>query len=173
MTLDTYRDAVHYMAKNNDSFIFRNESKHHAAVVLNEIVSFSKSEVVIYDRKIDGDITNESHVFLDSIRQFLDHENSLLQIVLLEVEQNDTFDKYKKLADEYDGFGMFEASTQYVENLKKFNKNQGDFTIGDGKMFRIEENNESRQAICSFNQPKFIAPLLKLHSDNLHSCKKL
>lgn len=153
-------EAVSKLAESDSPFMFDNKGAGHAAVVLANIFRYSKSEVCIYAKDMNGDISSRD-IYKSALTLFLNQDNTKLKILLDEPPKfsNDV----KKLLHEHsENIEVRLANNTFVNEMKSITVNDTlyHFAVGDNKMIRMELDNKTHEAICSFNIPD-TASLLK------------
>lgn len=171
-----YRKALKHLAAKNDSFVFSNRGAQHAAAVMATIFDYAQSYVYIYANDMDGKISNDPE-YMSSLQRFLAKDDSVLRIVLDKDPQDDPVSK--SLAVKYlREIGVADiriASDEFKSQLQSMS-NDGllyHFSVADGKMVRLESDNENHVApYCTFNDPETVNVLEKVFDENYESLKK-
>ncbi len=163
--IEEYRRAVEFFAETNSSDIFSNRGKEHATIVLANLFKYSKNNISILAQNLTSELTSRAE-YRESLLNFIDKTNGKLKVLITESPDLGSYEnslleelcrkgiKVKKLEKKN------ESIQEYIRNIN--------FTVGDGKMFRIETNLEEKIAECCFNNQKIAEKLEKIF-DKLYS----
>ena len=148
-SIEEYKIAIERLAKNQSDLVFNNSGIEHAAIVLSNI--FKNSDVVkIYANDMNGEISSQG-CYNQSINEFISRGGNL-QIVLDNITNiSSTLRSIinKKSAEIKISNNEFRDSLKFISKNNQLNY----FAVGDNKMVRIEVDNKSHKALCSFNLP--------------------
>ncbi len=169
--IEEYREKVENAAKRKSKLIFPNSTAIHANIVMTNIFKESKNAVRIYDSNLSGDIAdldnNEDLKFLvtehkESIRNFLKSGKTLKVIVKSKGLKSDFMNFISTLQNDYPSTVILKVGNNVLsKEIKMEFGHDINFTIGDDRIFRQEnnDNEEVRDAICSFNNKLFVSRL--------------
>lgn len=178
MTIEEYKTHIARLAELNSDAIFYNDSPEHAAHVISQILLHSKKEVRVVDN-IVGDITDDYDILLNTIDYFFNKKHAKMMYAFSECkEQSALMRKFRSIQNN--------PELKHLLDLRKTDKAFNDaieeqfkqniiFTLGDEKMFRIQEiitptstsnQSHSRNAYCSFNRPNTVNELKKFFDIN-------
>jgi hypothetical protein len=159
MELEEYRKLTTYLAESEQDFIFENDSVAKASIVTEGILRHSNYEVRIFDKHLNGDITEDFPNILDA---FVNVGDKTLKVII-----EGDFSKDKKIykilkklsADNPDRVKVKKGTKLYEELVKGIFKDGSlaYFTLGDSKSYRLEmvkspnSNEISKEAECNFN----------------------
>jgi len=179
--LITYKELIIYLAENEKDFIFENDSLEKASAVTEAILRYSKSEIRIFDKHLNGDITEDFPTILEAFKRL---GNKTLKVII-----EGKFEKDKKiygilgdLSAKYPDKVIVKRGTVAFENLVReiFKDNSlAYFTLGDSKSYRLEivNNIEScevaKEAECNFNDKdsSVVGKLIKVFDEGFGSEK--
>ena len=176
--LQEYKDAVRYLALTNSRLIFPNTGIEHAAVVLENIINFSDEKVSICDENLDGDVSERSSTFMESLEVFA-YSGKTLQIVI--ANQGDfecqIFKTLQVLMAKFPQTVLVRRpSLEFKALMKKIAKellgtdsDHINFAVGDNKSFRLEGDNK-RKAFCCFNNTEYALKLDSIFKNSFASC---
>ena len=127
-----YRLSVRSRIEHNNSGLFRNPSPKHAQVVISELVAAARESICIYCGKLSSDIYgNLDSCFRDAI------DRGVNVRVMIEEERAD----HNKLS-------TLLCERKRIRQLSGTDKGQVQhFVLVDEKRYRIEVNNDSKQAL--------------------------
>ena len=178
MQLNEYHKAIINLAATGSAAVFDNKGVDHAALVMSTIFDNSKSHVRIYANNMKGDISNKD-AYRNSVLKFLE-SGKKLQIILddathINISEGgamNTLSMLLKNFRQYSNFQVHIASEDFKKELtsKAKDKRLYHFAIGDSKMFRLELDASTHEAMCSFNSPKTAEVLEGVFENHFYSC---
>lgn len=168
--LNYYADQVEKLAKLDSEGVFPNRSNKHASIVMSKMTEKAVRSIKIFDKNLSGDIlvscfegmlwkelkkTLERDIFIDFII-----EDNLINPEVKSILENDKVN-------------VFLTSPEFINELE-VEKITGYFAVFDEKMFRVQKNRkDSREAFCSFNEPRIAKKILAILSKNNHLLSKI
>lgn len=156
-----YREMVEKLAKNNESLVIYNSSPLHAVVIMSALFRYSNDKVRIFAENFNGGISDQDE-YIEALNSFLLRGGELF-VLLHEYQRNNNPKLFEILEEHKIAFptkvNVAKTSARVLNNERS---NEVNFTIGDEKMYRIEEDTISKMARCSFNDPPIAGHLANL-----------
>jgi len=157
--MKNYKKHIENLARNEESLVFKNSSARHASMVLSSIFGHSTEYLRIFAGTLNGEVQNEEYI--TQMHLYL-KGNGKLKILLdnytqINTELLELFKKYNYLNPD---LVELKQTTQYI--IDKETNERLHFTVGDSKMYRIENDITTRTATCSFNYPTLSVNLEKI-----------
>lgn len=146
---EVYKKAIENLAANKDPHIFDNANPEHAAIVLGNILKNSNEKVQIFAGDFNGNVSDNEY-YLVNLTTYL-NKNKPLYIIFENQPNPDSL--ALKLIKQYPtnpNISIFILKED--TGLHKYPH----FTIGDGRMFRMETEKKQYKAICSFNNKEIV-----------------
>lgn len=168
--MENYREFIESLAKNDQETFFVNSGKDHAEIVLSTIFNSTKSKLRIFANSLTSDLAS-SEKYINSLKSYLEKGGELLVLLQkFEPESN------KKLFDfftyfQYKSPGKIQIKQSSVSLKNTKTEKYIHFTIGDDKIFRLEEDIEKYKAFGSFNDKKLSESLIQKFDDIFNSEK--
>ncbi|MDR3245655.1 MAG: hypothetical protein LBT50_04410 [Prevotellaceae bacterium] len=158
-SLESYRKAVEFLAKNKVDDLIFNSGDEHAAIIFSNIFSNSDYQVKIFAGNLQNAVT-EKPEYISSIAGLL-YRGARLEILL------DNFDdSVKKDSDLFKKLHYYEKRVSIKCTNTRFYatrvtddghvKDHVHFCTGDSGMYRLETDTEKRSARCNFNDSPFV-----------------
>jgi hypothetical protein len=175
-SLESYRKAVDFLAKNKvDNLIF-NSGDEHASIIFSNIFCNSDYRVKIFAGNLQNQVT-EKPEYINSIARLL-QRGARLEILL------DSFDdSIKKDSDLFKRLYLYEKYVSIKQTNTRFHvtrvtedehiKERVHFCTGDSCMYRLETDTEKRSARCNFNDPPFVKDLNGLFDEAFKTAKNV
>jgi hypothetical protein len=164
VTLEDYRKAVEFLAKNRVDDLIFNSGNEHAQIIFQNIFKNCDGTIRLLAGNLQNEVT-KSAPYLDALRYFLQRDGSKLEVML------DGFDRFNKHGDvdvfkvmyEYkDKVAIKSTSTKfYVTKMTEGGTEEKipvHFCTGD-TMYRLEIDTLNRTARCNFNDSSFVKDL--------------
>lgn len=157
--MDNYIKYIENLVLNNEPIIFQNSSSEHASAVMSSIFKYSKERVRILAGSLCGDVSSDEK-YIQELRMFL-NRNGKIQILLDDFNGKLNPAVANVLSDAY----FFNPNQVEIRQTDKKVTNSANnqnihFTVGDKKMFRLEEDTVKYFAKCSFNSPEISSILI-------------
>ena len=151
--MDDYKNSIEFFAKNSESFEFENKGREHAAIVLQNMLKYSKTEFLIFSGCLDGDVADNVE-FLFELEKYLESGKTFK--LLLESDINSNKSEALKLVEKHsadsDNVKIKIASTSFLGEIKSlFEGEILHFSVADSKAFRLETDRKDFKAIGNFN----------------------
>lgn len=138
LALELYREKFRLMIETNSTSIIGNQSKEHAIVLLQELISHAKKSVYITCTRLSKSIYGNP-ILLGII------ENAIGRGVAFHVSIKDDVAECQHCANLFSDNGI---------KIKKSNSTMHDFCVIDEKRFRMEINQSTKEArVCAYCPP--------------------
>jgi len=175
-SLESYRKAVEFLAKNKVDDLIFNSGDEHAAIIFNNIFSNSDYQVRIFAGNLQNSVT-EKPEYINSITELL-YRGVRLEILLNNFDDSvkKDSDLFKKLYYYRDKRISIKCTNKrfYVTRLTEGPvKEYVHFCTGDFGMYRLETNTETRSARCNFNDQPFVKDLNDLFDETVKTAQNL
>lgn len=175
--MTSYKDIVEMEATRKKNHQFKNGGIEHANIVLTAMINHAEKEVLIYDKDISGDISEEDESFFMAL--YSNVKDKKIKIVVDDAKQNTRLYKAIRSLNKKFPNNIFlaQATTEFKKfALSVFNK-EINFAVADGMMYRYEEIHpaDARQfkALCNFNDPIQASSFKKIFDDCFDACPSL
>ena len=135
-TLELYRKKVRLMIENNSPDIIGNQSKEHAIIILQEFISHAKENVYIACTRLSKSIYGNPTLFGII-------EDAIHRGVVFNVSIKGDVAECQHCVNLFSDNGI---------KIKKSNPSMLDFCVIDGKRFRMEKDQSTKEArVCAYN----------------------
>ena len=184
ISIKDYANSVEFLAKTNSKLIFESFGSENTAIIISTIFKHSKEIVRIYAKSMNGEISSDHIEYIESLNDFL-YSGKSIKILL---DTNECFDSNKlekhntKLIRVFRRF-MYTGNIDIRIANDKFKNGMIDistdgssayhFTVGDDQMVRIEKDNSTHSAICSFNNLSMCKPIIRTFDTHFDMCKHI
>ena len=166
----SYERSIDHLAKYRSNKIFKNTGPKNASVILSTIFKYSKNEILMFSGNIKGDVTNSKN-YVESVEYYLFNTVGKLKLFLehplKEYKNFQVYNLIKEYSDKTSN-NRVQIKPASKEFLTAVSNKFGDiyhFTVGDGRMFRIEINPDLYEAIVSFNNKETASKLREFFLD--------
>lgn len=167
--MDQYRMAVKDYAANNTPYLFHNQGDEHALIILTNLFINAKEHIRIAANKLYNDEVVNTKEYIDSMRSFLDRNDTKLSIL---ITKRPSKEEIKKCPKENTFYWMLFNHPAYYQgrveikegNGKSFHDKDGqqvNFCTGDDLMYRLENAIVERKAIANFGDREMTGKLIK------------
>lgn len=182
VSIEEYLSAVDFFARTKSDFIFPNSSPDHAAIVLATIFKYSERDVMIYDNSLNGDIADTNTYLIDAIKEYVKDSNKKIKIVIRDDSKHENSRIYQLLSsyvkEDKSNVDIRKATTSFTNEVVGIYNKDINFAIGDSTSFRMEKNesagqNNTREAICSFNRSSYANKLSSVFEKHFFYCPKV
>ena len=179
--LQTYKEAVNELARLRSSLIFQNDNINHASIVIEAIIENSEKEVLIYDDKLNGDISDKSSSFLETVNEFVVAHHGSVKIVVEDTNggnESNIETVLRNLVKVHPGkVDVRKQSAEFRNEIGRVCQRlqiqtKVHYTVGDSRMFRLEFPAGPRKALCSFNSSAVAGQLRKPFDVAFGTCEK-
>lgn len=147
--LESFKELVKDLSANQASLIFPNKGARFASIVIGEIFKNAKEKVRILANDMNGEINNNDE-YIEGLKEAI-KKNIKIDVVLHNIEYLTNPSKGLKLLLDHKGQNVNFYHVNVIEDSKL---NNLFFATGDNKMFRLEFDNNTHTASCSFDDPK-------------------
>lgn len=167
--LERYSDYLNRLIAQNSNEIFSNAGKSHASILMATLFNHTQSEVRMFCEGFKPDLIT-TFPYINALKNYLEDNGHKLK-VLVETDQykdsasfNLLIEGRRKRGDDSIIYKKItqEKKKKIFETLKSEHCN---FSVFDGRMFRLETSPENYQAIGSFNFPERCVKLIELFDD--------
>lgn len=169
--MEDYKKAVQYMASEQVNNEFGNKGNEHAAIVLSNMLKYSKENFKMFSGSFNKDVTDDIE-FIGELQSFLE-SGKTFQLYLEKYPQDHQITGALKLV--FDAQAKNPEAVQIKEATQAFKDTLGaifregkpyHFAIADKKAFRIEIDAEGYKATCNFNDPRTAEKLTNIFNDH-------
>ena len=161
--------AVKEYASNNTDYLFHNQGDEHALIILTNLFVNAKDHVRIAANKLYNDEVVNTKEYIESMRTFLDKNDTKLSIL---ITKKPSKEEIKKSPKENTFYWMLFNHPAYSQgrveikegNGKSFHDKDGqqiNFCTGDDKMYRLENAIVERKAIANFGDSEMTGKLIE------------
>ena len=178
-----YLEAVEQLARDKVDWIFPNSSDEHAAIVISNIFRYSKDIVRIYDDTLNGDLTADfDSYFVEGMDHFFEQNaptGGRVELLIRDKVEPES-ELYKRMMfykGKFGGVELRKASSEVVDAFNSVLQADANFVLGDNCSYRLERLDKvsaakevRRKAICNFNGPDNIRPLIKIFDQYFSKC---
>ena len=168
MEVKEYQKAVTDFADKKANFEFTNKGKHHAEIVVANLIKTAEKELLIYSGSLNKDVANNSYL-VKTLNQFLESGKKLRLIVdSLPPEQERSEALKQILVSENNPLRDVrikeDIDQSFANKLSDMfsDKQAHHFMVADGRAYRLEIDAEEYKAICNFNDEKIASTLKNL-----------
>jgi hypothetical protein len=160
--LSSFKKAVTTLARKQENFIFDHNGKKQSSIVMGTIFKYSKSIVKMFVGDLNGSVSDNEY-YLSNLRHFIERGGKV-KVLIQSINDAHPSAVYH-LLDMYSGFNenieIIPTNIELIDN----EENRFHFTIGDNKMFRIEDDTENYSGFASFNAPSVVSRLDELFEE--------
>lgn len=156
--LKEYRKAVERYARDKKDYLFHNGGNDHALIILENLFKNANSKIRIAAQQLINDEVVNTDVYINSMYEFLNRENTTLYIILAKKPDEENLREkqhsfYRMLYNHpaYDQQRIKIKAGRCFEAKDKGEEHTVDFCTGDSRMYRFEFCVKNRQAIANFN----------------------
>lgn len=161
MEIDRYRDVVNRLAVDKVNSRFSNKGPEHASVVVDAMFRNATSSIKLYTGQLNTAFYTSDNVF-EALRSFLQDKKGSLCILSERTPDAEAVEKIKALtADTHLSLHVLNKTTQALP--------LGHFMTADNMSYRLELNDEAREAVVNFNEPLIATTLNKLFDTHLEN----
>lgn len=159
---ERYEESVSNLAERASSVIFKNKGESHAEIVLRNIIKTSKEELYILAESLTSKLTN-CKGYKNELVEYIESRYGKLKVLIEEkpeeVKENTALATISYLQQLYPHNIEVRLLTEEVKNISEKKVN---FTVGDGRMFRLETDTQLRSAYCCFNNEEISSNLIQV-----------
>lgn len=167
--IEQYRIAVKDYASKNRNYLFHNQGDEHALIILTNLFANAKHHVRIAANKLYNDEVVNTRDYIDSMKSFLDRNDTRLSIL---ITNRPSTEEIKKCPKENTFYWMLFTHPAYSQgrvqikegNGKSFQDKDGqqiNFCTGDTMMYRLESSIVERKAIANFGDSDMTGKLIE------------
>jgi hypothetical protein len=151
MNIEEFKKLVEEVAVKKLDFVFSNPGKEHAGVVLCSMAKHADSDFKVFDDNLEGDITDNTD-FYELIGDLLARGGKFSIITKKNPEDNESKKKVLRLKQRY----AENVEVCYINDMDLLQDDEKDllnanFSVVDGKSYRLEYDFEKRKAFFNFN----------------------
>lgn len=170
--MDSYTENIENLAKTKDTIIFKNSGADHAAAVISRIFKYADKEVRLFVYDMDGAI-NKKGDYLQNLTDFL-KKGKKISVLFEDKPKKDT-EVFELLSrPEYtEQIQLKKANEAFLRDCKKISVDEFKFTLGDDRMFRIENDSNKHTAFCSFNNDVYPKILIDIFDKHFSECQNI
>ena len=152
-SLEEYRQAVEYLAKEKMDFDIHNEGNDCAKVIFANIFVNAKQTVRIVANTLRNEVV-DSPDYQDALDSFLSNEKAELKIIINHLPENAKEDSVNNIYRRLHRHPSYLAGRIQIREAGRDMFHIGDkpanFCVADGTMSRIERDVVKRNALCNF-----------------------
>lgn len=167
--MEQYRMAVKEYASKNIDYLFHNQGDEHALIILTNLFMNAKNHVRIAANKLYNDEVVNTKDYIDSMRSFLDRNDTKLSIL---ITRKPSKDEIKNSPKENTFYWMLFNHPAYSQGRVEIKEGKGksfydkdgqqiNFCTGDDKMYRLENAIVERKAIANFGDSEMTGKLIE------------
>lgn len=170
--LEKYREAIEQYAKERKNSLILNGGNEHALIILENIFKNAEKKIRIAAEQLYNDEVVNTPRYIDSMRNFLNRDNTELCIIIAQKPPKGVCKKEKSF------YNMLYKHSAYKENRIKIkaeirfkdkkSQNFVNFCTGDDSMYRYEYSVEERKALVNFNDEKRTKDLNSSFDENFN-----
>jgi len=161
--MNDYRNYINELADKNSPESFVNSGPEHAAVVISTIFAHANNYVFLFSGDLNGAVCNDAE-YQKQLGEFLLREGNLK--VLVQKYNSENEPKIYNLLRFYKNLNLnVEVKYHPFEVISPTTEKEIHFTVGDDKMYRIENDVEKYLAYGSFNDNDQAIKLKDLFED--------
>lgn len=169
--MEDYKKAVQYMASEQVDTEFGNKGNQHAAIVLSNMLKYSKESFKIFSGSFNKDVTNDQE-FIGELQSFLESGKTFQLYLEKYPQDNEIIGALKLVFDAQtknpEAVQVKEATQTFKDDLSRIFREGKPyhFAIADSKAFRIEIDAKEYKATCNFNDPRTAEKLTNIFNDH-------
>jgi len=167
--MNQYRLAVKDYASRNINYLFHNKGDEHALIILTNLFVNAKKHIRIAANKLYNDEVVNTKEYIDSMRSFLDRNDTNLSIL---ITKKPSKEEIKSCPKENTFYWMLYNHPAYDQGRiiikeghgKSFHDKDGsqiNFCTGDEQMYRLENAIVERKAIANFGDSDMTGILIR------------
>lgn len=164
-TIEEFRNSVENIALEKSDIILSNSGKDKAAIVLENIFKNTKEEIFVFANDLNNEVCGQSMYLLELQNLIKKLPKHNIKILLEKVPNSDS-----------KAFQLLKKNSIEIKILNKadiffhdFNNKRINFTIGDKRMFRLENDTNNFNALFCFNEPEISLQLSQIFKTNFES----
>lgn len=154
-SLEEYRLAVEYLARQKKDFDIHNEGNECAKVIFANIFVNAKKTVRIAANTLRNDVVN-SPEYQDALDAFLSNEGAELKIIISHLPDNVAENSPNNIYRRLYRHPAYLSGRIQIRNAKRdlfhLGTQPANFCVADGIMSRIENDVVKRNALCNFGK---------------------
>jgi len=154
MLIEEYEKTLIGLASTNSDFVFNNSGIDHAAIFTKTIYTYA-TKIKMLCNGLGSELAKDKR-YLDALQAFLDRANTELTLIIISKShlKGAALKMIQKKVVEFpERFKIFHAPTESGFSYSSH------IMIGDGCIFRIENEPETFKAFGSFNKPSIVDKL--------------
>lgn len=154
-TIEEYREAVEYLAREKKDFDIHNEGNDCAKVIFTNIFINARQTVRIVANTLRNEVV-DSPEYQDALDAFLSNEGSELKIIINHLPDNAQEDSANNIYRRLHRHPSYLAGRIEIREAGRDMFHVGDkpanFCVADGVMSRVESDVVKRNALCNFGK---------------------
>jgi hypothetical protein len=161
--LNEYREAIEFLAENQEDFAYDNKGANHAVIVLVNMLKNTKDEFAMFSGTFNGNVADQQE-FIKELEIYV-QSGKVFKLVLEEdiSSKSEALKLIEKLANENENIKITKAKDNFIKNLQSiFDGEVLHFAVSDEKSYRLEVGKEEFKAVCNFNDPDIAKELKRL-----------
>ena len=154
-TLDEYRKAVEWYARNKEDNMLHNKGNDHALIIFENLFKHSEEHVRIFAKDLANEEVVNRKEYIEAVRTFIEKPKTKLDILITSFN-----DEVRNIDRDVNLFYVLRKSKAYQEGRIKIKTTKGmifriqgqpiHFCTSDGHAYRMERDIEHRVAHCNF-----------------------
>lgn len=174
-TLEEYRNAVEWHAKNRIDNMLHNKGNEHALVIFENMFKYSTDHVRIFAKDLANMEVVNTKRYVESIKEFISRPGVKLDILVTDFNE-----EVKDIDKDVNLFYMLRSSWAYSANRIRIRTTNGmtfrmqgnaiHFCTSDGHAYRLERDIDKRIAQANFGDAKTTEKLDSLFDDAFEKC---
>lgn len=174
-TMQEYREAVEWHAKNSIDNMLHNEGNDHALIIFENLFKYSKDYVRIFAKDLANKEVVNTKRYTDAVKTFINRPGTKLDILITGFN-----DKVKEIDENVNLFYILRYSDAYHDGRIRIRSTNGmsfrvegkpvHFCTADGHAYRVERDIEKRIAHGNFGDKKTAANLEKQFDLAFNKC---
>lgn len=153
--LSDYRADVEKFFDAQSPDIITNKDRHHAAILISTLFKKADREVIVFSRQLDGDFYTQE----DVKSQILEAAKRGVDIRILVQESVEAKDLVRDLLKEQ---WKGKVTVHLCKPGSLGAASSINFTVVDGKAYRLEKNRDNHEAFACANDPKTAQKIIKV-----------